>query len=187
MDIDNSALDIKCVKALQQQNHFKIIEVPLLNQFKNQVKLLKLTKPAALANLKARLRAITLYALAQEHNLLVAGTGNADETYMGYFTKFGDGAADILPIVYLTKHRVFEMAKLLNIPSLIINRAPSASLYKDQTDENEMGVSYETIDAYLNFKKIKPQNQSIIERYHQINQHKFNMPVKPKAFEKIRK
>jgi NAD+ synthase len=187
MDIDNSSLDLQCVKALRQQKHFEIIDVPLLKQFQNHVQLLKLTKPAALANLKARLRAITLYALAQEHNLLVAGTGNADEAYMGYFTKFGDGAADILPIVHLTKKRVFESAKLLNVPSIITQRAPSASLYKDQTDESEMGVAYESIDAYLNFKKIKTHDQLIIERFHKNNQHKFSMPVQPKAFEKIRK
>jgi NAD+ synthase len=186
MNIGNSPLDIKCIKDLKKQNRFPIIDVNLVPIFNAYKKTLKLQNNLAINNLKARLRAVALYGIAQESNLLVAGTGNADELYMGYFTKFGDGACDILPIAYLTKKRVFESAQLLKLPSSIIDRAPSASLYENQIDEDEMGVRYTVIDAYLYGKTIPLIPRNIIKKYHRVNQHKFHMPVKPNKFEKIK-
>jgi NAD+ synthase len=186
MNIDNSALDIQCINDLKKQNRFAIIDVNLVPIFNSYKKILKLKSSLAITNLKARLRMVALYAIAQEHNLLVAGTGNADELYMGYFTKFGDGACDILPIAKLTKQRVFEVAKLLKLPNSIVQRAPSASLYENQTDEDEMGVRYNVIDAFLYGKKIPHHPLSVIQNFHRINAHKFKMPLRPKAFEKIK-
>jgi NAD+ synthase len=186
MNIDNSTLDIKCINDLKKQNHFPIIDINLVPIFNAYKKTLKLKNDLAIANLKARVRMVALYAIAQQENLLVAGTGNADELYMGYFTKFGDGACDLLPIVYLTKQRVFEAAKLLKLPTSIIERAPSASLYENQTDEDEMGVRYTVIDAFLYGKTIPTHPLNIIKRYHKVNQHKFKMPAKPHRFEKIK-
>jgi NAD+ synthase len=186
MNIGNSALDIKCVNDLKKQNNYKIIDVNLVPIFNTYIKTLRLKNPLSIANLKARLRAVALYSIAQEQNCLVLGTGNADELYMGYFTKFGDGACDLLPISKLTKSRVFEAARMLNLPKSIIERAPSASLYENQTDEDEMGVRYNVIDAYLYNKKIPEHPLNIIQRYHRINSHKFSLPLKPKPFEKIK-
>jgi NAD+ synthase len=187
MNIGNSALDIQCVEDLKKQNKFDIIDIDLNTIYVQQTNLLRLTSPLALANLKARLRMTTLYALAQQNNLIVAGTGNADELYMGYFTKYGDGACDILPLANLTKDDIFTASKLLKLPSRIIERAPSASLFAGQTDENEMGVSYNDIDDYLCGKKISESSIKIIERFHKVNSHKFHLPIKPdKQFKKLK-
>ncbi|GHU47305.1 hypothetical protein FACS1894218_1430 [Bacilli bacterium] len=182
MNIGNSALDIQCVNDLKKQNKFEIIDVDLNTIYVQETNLLKLTSPLALANLKSRLRMTTLYALAQEHHLIVAGTGNADELYMGYFTKYGDGACDILPLANLTKGDIFTAAKALKLPTRIIERAPSASLFIGQTDENEMGVSYNEIDDYLCEKRVSESSRKIIEHAHMINNHKFKLPVRPDKF-----
>jgi NAD+ synthase len=186
MNIDNSPLDKKCVQALKQQKQFEIIDIDLTKQFHELIKHLKLKDKLSIANLKARLRMLTLYALAQQHDLLVAGTSNADEMYMGYFTKYGDGAADILPLVNLLKNDVYEAAKILKVPQIIINRAPSAGLYDGQTDEKEMGVTYDQIDKFLLKGKTKtPKIRNIIISSHTRNVHKLQLPARPKAYRKI--
>lgn len=102
-----------------------------------------------LGNVKARLRMTTLYYFANRDNLLVLGTDNKTETYTGYFTKHGDGAADVFPISAFNKREVYELATALNLPASVINRAPSAGLWEGQTDEGEMGVPYDFIDNCL--------------------------------------
>jgi NAD+ synthase len=103
----------------------------------------------ARANLKARLRMATLYFCANTLNYLVAGTGNRTERAVGYFTKHGDGAADILPIGGLLKRQVRELAAHLGLPRKIIEKPPSAGLWPGQTDEQEMGISYEALDEIV--------------------------------------
>jgi NAD+ synthase len=180
MDIRNSSLDFKCLNDLQKQKRFPIIEFNLLPIFNQYKKMLKIKNALALANLKSRLRMVNLYALAQENNLLVAGTGNADELYMGYFTKYGDGGCDILPIAHLNKTQIFNIAKILELPSSIIEREPTAGLYEGQTDEKEMGVTYREIDDFLMRKQINQKTLNIIKGFHHKNLHKFNLPIKPK-------
>lgn len=124
------------------------------------------------ANLRARLRMSTLYALAAHYNYLVVGTDNASEWYTGYFTKYGDGGVDILPLVEFTKTEVREMAKLLNVPQAVIAKVPSADLWEDQSDESEMGVSYTVIDAYLKGETTKEEDKEIIEKMHTRTMHK---------------
>ena len=89
---------------------------------------------------------IWLYDRAKRHNGLVIGTGNRSELLMGYFTLHGDGACDLEPIGHLYKTEVRELAKMLEIPQPIIDKAPSAGLWPDQTDEEEMGISYSDMD-----------------------------------------
>lgn len=102
------------------------------------------------ANLKPRLRMIVLYYFANNLNYLVAGTGNKSEITVGYFTKYGDGGADILPLGGLLKSEVRKLAKEeLNIPREIIERPPTAGLWKGQTDEGELGLSYEELDRII--------------------------------------
>jgi NAD+ synthase len=103
----------------------------------------------ARANLKPRLRMATLYALAQTHNYLVAGTGNKSEVLVGYFTKYGDGGVDVEPLGDLYKWQVRQLARELGIPQAVIDRPPSAGLWVGQTDEAEMGITYDDLDATL--------------------------------------
>jgi NAD+ synthase len=101
------------------------------------------------ANLKPRLRMLTLYYFANHFNYVVLGTDNKAELMAGYFTKYGDGGVDILPIASLYKREVREMASSLGVPDVIVKKAPSAGLWSGQTDENEMGISYDDIDDVL--------------------------------------
>ncbi len=115
-------------------------------------KFLEILTPAdkiSLANLKPRLRMATLYYFANSLNYLVAGTGNKSEISVGYFTKYGDGGVDILPLGGLLKTEVRELAKEVDIPQQIIDRAPSAGLWEGQTDEGELALSYEDLDKAI--------------------------------------
>jgi len=100
-------------------------------------------------NIKARTRMIVLYDLSVYHNALVVGTSNRTELKLGYFTLYGDGACAMEPLGHLYKSEVFDLARYLKIPEQIITKAPSAGLWKGQTDEQELGTSYEEIDNLL--------------------------------------
>ncbi|SHK37481.1 NAD(+) synthase [Tepidibacter formicigenes] len=134
------------------------------------------------ANLRARIRMSTLYTVANNLNYLVVGTDNAAEVYTGYFTKYGDGGVDILPIANLSKREVYEWAKILGVPDDVINRPPSAGLWEGQTDENEMGTTYDMIDDLIEGKEIPQKDKEIIERLHKKSEHKRVMPPKPPMF-----
>lgn len=103
----------------------------------------------AVANVRPRLRMTTLYYLATVSHGIVAGTGNKSEASIGYYTKYGDGGVDLLPIVDLYKHEVRAMAAQLGVPQRIIDKAPSAGLWTGQTDEGEIGMTYDQLDAIL--------------------------------------
>lgn len=103
----------------------------------------------AKANLKARLRMLTPYYLANQLNYMVVGSGNRCELAIGYFTKYGDGGVDVLPLGNLVKGQVKELAGCLGIPQQIIDKPPSAGLWPGQTDEVELELSYEELDRYL--------------------------------------
>lgn len=137
------------------------------------------TKRATDANLRARLRMSTLYAIANNLNYLVVGTDNAAELYTGYFTKYGDGGVDLLPIASLKKYEVYEWAKVLGVPKEVIEKQPSAGLWEGQTDEQEMGTTYEHIDSFLDGKSIPEKDLAIIERLHKNSDHKRTTPPSP--------
>lgn len=105
--------------------------------------------PMAKANLKPRLRMLTLYYYANTFNYLVVGTGNKSELQVGYFTKYGDGGVDLLPLGSLYKTQLRGFAYYLGIPREIIEKAPSAGLWEGQTDEGEMGITYSELDSIL--------------------------------------
>ena len=133
---------------------------------------------ASTANIAPRLRMTTLYAVAGSENRLVAGTGNRSERYMGYFTKWGDGACDFNPIADLTVTEIYEFLEFLHAPRSIIEKAPSAGLFEGQTDESEMGVTYAAVDAYIMNGSGTDRDVAIIERYHARAAHKLNpIPV----------
>ena len=132
---------------------------------------------AALTNIAPRLRMTTLYAVAASEGRLVAGTGNRSETYMGYFTKWGDGAYDFNPIADLTVSEVYEFLEYLGAPRRIIEKAPSAGLAEGQTDEGDMGVSYISIDKLLLEGTCTDEDRAIIDRYHSVSEHKRRPPA----------
>ncbi|MEI7826191.1 MAG: NAD+ synthase [Euryarchaeota archaeon] len=101
------------------------------------------------ANLKPRIRMALNYVASNADRRLVLGTGNRTELLTGYFTKYGDGGVDALPIGCLYKTQVFQLARHLNIPERIISKAPSAGLWLGQTDEEELGISYSLLDRIL--------------------------------------
>lgn len=128
--------------------------------------------PIAANNINPRLRMTTLYAIGQSLGYLVAGTGNRSEAYMGYFTKWGDGAHDFNPISDLTVTEVYEFLRYLDAPAAIVEKAPSAGLYDGQTDETEMGVSYDAIDRYITSGEGSPEDTEKITRAHRATAHK---------------
>lgn len=128
----------------------------------------------AAVNIAPRLRMATLYAVAQTRGALVAGTGNRSERYLGYFTKWGDGACDVNPIADLTVREVYKLLRYLRAPEPIINKQPSAGLFEGQTDEAEMGVAYADVDDALLCGAPMPERA---QRMHAASAHKLRMPL----------
>jgi NAD+ synthase len=134
-----------------------------------------------LANVKPRLRMATLYYVANSLNYLVAGTGNRAELTIGYFTKYGDGGVDLLPIGDLLKSEVRAIAKELGVPQPIIDKPPSAGLWLGQTDEEEMGLTYAELERYLTGgpDSVAPALALRLERMIRATDHKRALPLSP--------
>jgi NAD+ synthase len=128
------------------------------------------------ANLKSRLRMLTLYYFANRHKYLVVGCGNRSELATGYFTKYGDSGVDILPLGNLVKREVCQLATFLGIPRVIIEKAPSAGLWPGQTDEGEMGIAYETIDRYLTTGEAPDDLRKKLDSMSAAGEHKRHPP-----------
>ncbi len=159
--IENRLIDISELKSILVEKLSKTTEL----------------NDAALMNIAPRLRMITTYAAAAAENRLVAGTGNRSENYMGYFTKWGDGAYDFNPIADLTVTEVYEFLTYLGAPENIIKKAPSAGLFDGQTDEEQMGITYAKIDRYLLTGIASDEDKALIERFHSRSEHKRKMPL----------
>ncbi|AOD25530.1 NAD(+) synthase [Mesomycoplasma hyorhinis] len=180
MKIKDMSKDLQDISKLVKKFDIKTREINLSNIYENFVDTLKLEDKMSLANLQPRLRMSTLYAIAQEKNYLVLGTDNLVEMYIGYFTKYGDGGVDLLPIVNLSKTQVYNLAKELGINEEILNKAPSAGLWENQKDEDEMKFSYKDFDQFLQDKsKLKKSVVDRIEYLHEISQHKRNKIPRP--------
>lgn len=124
------------------------------------------------ANINPRVRMTVLYAVAAARGYLVAGTGNRSERYVGYYTKWGDGACDFNPISDLTVGEVYEYLAFLDAPEAVRVKAPSAALFDGQTDEGEMGVTYAAIDRYLLTGEAEEKDRKIIESRRRASAHK---------------
>ncbi|MFX1502590.1 MAG: NAD+ synthase [Promethearchaeota archaeon] len=145
--------DLDDAEELVEKLGIKFIKIELTSIYNEFI---KVTSPLlessriALANLKPRLRMMSIYFVGQSFGkLLVAGTSNRTELAIGYFTKYGDGGVDFEPIGSLYKCEVREIAKILNIPNNIIKKPPSAGLWEGQTDEGEIGISYDNLDEIV--------------------------------------
>jgi len=147
----------------------------MLPDFKPEAALTQLAQ----ANLKARLRMITLYYSANQLKYLVIGSGNRSELTVGYFTKHGDSGVDILPLGNLVKKEVRELARYLEVPREIIDKAPSAGLWAGQTDESEMGFTYEALDNYILTGQAPEALKKRIDTMHAAAAHKCATPPLP--------
>ena len=173
-------------------NYKEIAIDSILNEFLSVTQLEE--DKLSIGNLKARIRMSIIYFYANSKNYLVSGTGNKSEILIGYFTKHGDGACDIEPIGDLYKTDVYQLAKYLEIPQEIIDKPPRAGLWNNQTDEDEIGMTYELLDKilYRNLEKdIDAKSiadeldievdevNNIINRVYR-NKHKSTVPESPK-------
>lgn len=154
--------DLKDAKLVAKSLGLKTKLVKLSKVYNSFLSVLPGSNVLSKNNLKPRLRMTTLYYFANKLNYLVCGTGNKSELMVGYFTKYGDGGVDILPIGDLLKYQVRSLAKELKIPEKIILKAPTAGLWKGQTDEGEMGLKYKVLDEVL--KNIKSNKIKAIDR-----------------------
>ena len=173
-------------------NYKEIAIDSILNEFLSVTQLEE--DKLSIGNLKARIRMSIIYFYANSKNYLVSGTGNKSEILIGYFTKHGDGACDIEPIGDLYKTDVYQLAKYLEIPQEIIDKPPRAGLWNNQTDEDEIGMTYKLLDKIL-YQFIEKEIDAdsiakelnievnevndIINRVER-NQHKTQVPESPK-------
>lgn len=164
---------------------FDVLDLtPVYEKFLDITNSIQKKDKMAIANLKPRLRMMALYFAGQSKGKsLIAGTSNRAELLIGYFTKYGDGAADFEPIACLYKQEVRKLAEILNLPEKIINKAPSAGLWPGQTDEGEIGLSYDTIDEILyrinynlDFKGINESDIKKVRTMMNTAEHKLKMP-----------
>ncbi|MDD5448016.1 MAG: NAD(+) synthase [Actinomycetota bacterium] len=183
MPCGSSSEDVE--DAMLAANAFSIptVTVPLDEVIEKLMEVLpKVTSPLSLANLKPRLRMVVLYYFANERNYLVVGTGNRSEISVGYFTKHGDGAADILPLAKIYKSEVYGLAEELSVPRKIIEKPPSAGLWEAQTDEDELGMTYWQLDGILksiHSGKMPKADENLVKRVQEMikrSEHKRSLP-----------
>ena len=175
MPINSSFEDETDAKLVIDKFNLNAIKVDLSRTYSEFVEVVeKGDNNMAYANVKPRLRMTTLYYYAQLKGYLVVGTSNKSEFTVGYFTKYGDSGSDLMPLVDFTKKEIFELARYLEIPDKIIQKPPSAGLFEDQTDEDEMGFTYNDLEKYINNEKIDERIEEKINRMVKISEHKRN-------------
>lgn len=187
LPIGKMGQDLQDAKAVAETIKIKTVTVDLTKAYKASAKATGVKTKLASANIKPRLRMTALYALAQENGYLVLGTDNAAEWILGYFTKYGDGGVDLLPILHLLKGEVKQMAKELGLPSVVYTKAPTAALWDGQTDEAELGFSYDEADKWIEGKKVSKAIEAKIERQVAVTNHKRVALPQPKPLVKGRK
>ncbi len=178
MPCNSDPQDLKDAKLVANELGLKSKLMDLSVVYNNFLKVLPGAVSLARGNLKPRLRMSALYYFANKLNYLVCGTGNKSELLVGYFTKYGDGGVDILPIADLFKRQVRLLAKELKIPQAIITKPPTAGLWYGQTDEVEMGITYneldDILDRFCNHKKQVAGSSSVdkVIRMYKKSEHK---------------
>jgi len=177
----------KIVKDLKiPPDNFQIVKIKKpVDQLKNMLLTENIStkkNKIRLGNIMARVRMIILFDLARKIDALVCGTENKSEHLLGYFTRFGDGAADIEPIQHLYKTQVYQLAKYLKVPKPIISQKPTAGLWKGQTDEGQFGFTYKEADTVLSLYFDQKKPLSIIDMAEHPNAKKIITMVKNNQF-----
>lgn len=183
--------DIRHHESLVKKFDLKSTQIniaPIVNQI--QTVCLKKPDKIALANIKTRARMILLYEYANKTKSLVCGTSNKSELLIGYFTKYGDGGVDFQALGDLYKTQVYQLAEYLKLPKYLLSKPPTAGLWIGQTDEQELGMNYETLDKILygleqkldieEIQRIANVKKSDVERIRQMrikSQHKRRTPL----------
>ncbi|MEM4778018.1 MAG: NAD+ synthase [Thermoplasmatales archaeon] len=151
--------DVKRVADFLEMSYETVDLMPLLQFFLSNT-----NDKKVIGNLKSRLRMVFLYSVSNRLNGLVAGTSNKSELLTGYFTKYGDGGSDFQPIGDLYKTQVFAVARSFNFPSWLIEKKPSAELWEGQSDEDELGITYEKLDKILEcLEYLKTPDKCLVE------------------------
>lgn len=176
-------VDLEHARKFAKKIDLKIKEIDLSIPFENlfsvfEGKPYNGQKDLSAANIKPRLRMTTLYYFASQLNYLVIGTGNRSELEMGYFTKYGDGGVDLLPLGNLLKKDVRALAQELGVTKEIIEKTPSAGLWAGQTDEQEMGITYDELDQILSGNKegIAKEKIELVKKRQLASRHKRSLP-----------
>jgi NAD+ synthase len=136
-------------------------------------------------NVKARHRMVAQFAIAGVRGMAVVGTDQAAEAVVGFFTKFGDGAADLTPLFGLPKRRVREIGRHLDVPQALVDKVPTADLESDKplvADEVALGVRYEAVDDYLEGLPVAEEDEATILRWYRRTAHKRALPVTPDGY-----
>jgi NAD+ synthase len=172
--------DLTDAQEVAKKFNLKTELIDLTRVYEQLKKILPPGDQLAQANIKPRLRMLTLYYYANKLNYLVVGTGNKCELKVGYFTKYGDGGVDILPLGNLLKSEVKSLAKLVGVPDHIIKKVPSAGLWASQTDEGEMGITYPELEDFLmKYEKgeiLKGEKAEKIKNMMERAKHKLSLP-----------
>ncbi len=179
----NTLVDLNDAKQLAHSLQIHFETIPIDGILSAYAMMNPELSPLALGNLKARVRMSLLYTRANVLGGLVIGTGNKTELQLGYFTKYGDGGVDLLPIAHLYKTQIWDLAQELNLPTTFTTKAPSAGLWEGQTDEAELGVTYVLADQILSAIE---HEQSLVQfpatavkrvqQLMQLGQHKQSLP-----------
>ncbi|WP_454192592.1 ammonia-dependent NAD(+) synthetase [Paenibacillus sp. Marseille-Q7038] len=175
-DIEHSyatakAFDLKYTVETNIEEAVNEIALEVEHGFKN-MGMSRHMSPQGKGNVKARTRMVMQYALSFEMNLLVVGTDHASEAITGFYTKWGDGAVDITPLASLNKRQIRQVAAHIGVPDQIIHKAPTAGLWEGQTDEAELGISYEDNSDYLEGKEISAEAKEKLEAAYRRTSHK---------------
>lgn len=175
--------DLKDARLVAKKLKLKSKLIDLSSVYDRFLKVLPGANALAKSNLKPRLRMSALYYFANKLNYLVCGTGNKSELLVGYFTKYGDGGVDILPIADLFKRQVRRLARELKIPETVIVKPPTAGLWAGQTDEGEMGITYDELDCILDNMCNKRKQSAFSAKARKVNKMFKNSEHKRKGAE----
>ncbi|MFX0071633.1 MAG: NAD+ synthase [Candidatus Hermodarchaeota archaeon] len=186
LPIESISQDLEDAKLIANYLGISFLELDLSPVYKALLQILPnetKSNQIATANIKPRLRMTTIYSIGQSKGYLVGGTGNRPEIAIGYFTKYGDGGVDFEPLASLYKCEVREIAKILGIPEKIITKSPSAGLWQGQTDESEIGMTYDLldeilyrIDHYLDLNDLNAESVKKVINMMESAEHKNEMP-----------
>lgn len=177
MPIHSQSQDLKDAECVAEHFQLPLEIVELSDAYDSYIASIKSTEHfMAKSNIKPRMRMMTLYYYAQTNGYLVLGCSNLSEITVGYFTKYGDSGADLLPIADLLKSEIYELAQYLNIPENIINKKPSAGLWLGQSDEEELGLTYKELDNYIKGKLVSKDIEQKIKKMYNTSAHKRAFP-----------